>query len=470
MCSKFFCVFICIYSAVAFTDYPYQTQCPEYKTQRTENLAQDPSITEAGFCERCERSLSSILDIYTSINSEIVAIPRKCFLAMAMRGDSLFSSNQYVHCESKNKAHFSKNRKYCINEKYIKTIHSAWKDITECFNYDIERQEEIFHLINQESGGILNVKSPTGARCLGQVTIDYVKTINKIINSAYKTNPLKHSELYREVIQRCPRLKEKILKDINFITCKTSMDPYTCLFYTFYGLERNHQRMKETLQSKLDYMGNKEFPQEVTDKYQLPIKLNEMLTITGTTKNGNSISWVVWDDSELYDLWKKIDNSKELTIKKVPLFKKQEDIEKMFNYWSHNGGQSLVNSSLAERIARIKQNISKSCKKDSKENRCLAREQIQQGKGVKSSLALEIFSADLLSTYPSKSETRRKEVAGYVKKMISSNQEVFNFDEGSGHTNTMLNTYKKYSPNLDEEDFINFQRQLFLTCPRLNFE
>ena len=270
-----------------------------------------------------------MLEIYTSIKKDISTIPKQCFIAMAIRGNTLFPSKQYVHCEAKNEAYFHKGRKFCINEDYINTIYSAWKDITECFNYGLERQEEVFHLINRESGGVLNARSVTGARCLGQVTIDYVKTIN---------NNLKNSSLYKKLKQRCPKLvEEKVLKDINFITCQTSMDPYTCLFYTLYGLERNHEKMKTNLQSKLDYMGTREFPEEIKRKYDLPIKLNEMLHITGTTKNGNSFNWIVWDDSEFYHLWKKIDTSKELTIKKAPLFKKQADVEQMFNYWAHNG-------------------------------------------------------------------------------------------------------------------------------------
>ena len=464
---KFIFIFTLIYTSAAFTKewLPYDTTCSKYEIQRTDKLAQDPSITEADFCERCESRFANILEIYISIKNKFTVIPKQCFLAMALRGDTLFPSSQYVHCESKNKAFFSKVRKVCINEDYINTIYTAWKNIVECFNYSTKKQKEIFHLINQESGGILNVRSATGARCLGQVTIDYVKTINNIISSSNKTNPLKHSEIYREVIQRCPQLKEKVLKNINFITCQTSMDPYTCLFYTFYGLERNHRKMKENLQSKLDYIGSKEFPQSIKSKYQLPIRLNEMLYITGTTKNGNSFNWVVWDDSELYELWKKIDDSKELTIKKVSLFKKQEDIEQMFNYWAHNGGQTLVNSSLIKRIERLKRNIAQSCKANSQENRCLAREQIKTGKGIDSSLALKIFTADLLATYPSKSRTRRKEVAQYVQKMLISNRRVFN----SSDTNFMLNHYAKVQPNLSEGERISFQKQISNICPKLNF-
>ncbi|MYE07548.1 MAG: hypothetical protein F4X95_02195 [Oligoflexia bacterium] len=229
--------------------------------------------------------------------------------------------------------------------------------------------------------------------------------------------------------------------------------------------------MTNNLQSKLDYMGNREFPESVAHKYQLPIKLNEMLHITGTTKNGNSVDWVIWDDSELYELWERIDDSKDLTIKKVPLFKKQEEIEKMFNYWAHNGGQSLVNNSLIKRIEKLKRDISRSCRSHSKKPRCLAREQIKQkGRGIDSSLALKIFSADLLETYPSNSKKKRTEVSQYITKMIDSSQRTFSYNKGSEGTNSMLNNYANAQPNLSAKERVSFQKKVSNVCPKLSFK
>ena len=469
--------FICItafVSSIAFTDstqYPYDIQCSESEIQRTENTSVDSTLTEADFCEVCsqyDNLYESYLPMF-NIQKTLQHIPKQCFLAMATRGNKLFASSQYVSCQSKTDSNFSKSRKLCINENYIDMIHKAWTDMSLCFEHGLERQQEIFHLINQESGGILNARSTTGARCLGQLTIDYVKTINNIIRSTNKKNPLNHSEIYRKVSQRCPMVKEKLLKNINSITCQTSMDPYTCLFYTFYGLEKNHRTMQEKLNSKSDYMGSREFPEDIVAKYKLPIKLNEMLHIRGTTKNGNEISWVIWDDSELYSLWKKIDDTKPLKIKKIPLFKKQKDIEQMFSYWAHNGGQSLVRGSLIKRIERLKRNISSSCKLNSKENRCLARQQIENGRGIDSHLALDMFSDDLRVTYPSKKTSRRKEVSEYVKNIINSNNKVFNYIENSEKTNTMLSFYQKNQPNLNKESLENFQKQISYNCPKLKF-
>ena len=142
----------------------------------------------------------------------------------------------------------------------------------------------------------------------------------------------------------------------------------------------------------------------------------------------------------------------------------------MFNYWAHNGGQSLVNSGLIKRIERLKRNIARSCKSHSTENRCLAREQIKQDRGINSSLVLEMFSTDLMETYPSKNKYRRKEVAEYVEKMIVSNQEVFNYDIGSESTNSMLNRYETAQPNLSEKERTSFQKEMSNICPRLSFK
>ena len=126
------------------------------------------------------------------------------------------------------------------------------------------------------------------------------------------------------------------------------------------------------------------------------------------------------------------------------------------------GGQSLVNRSLIKRVERLKRNISISCKPNSKESRCLAREQIKTGKGMDSSLALTMFTNDLLKTYPSNRSSRRREVAYYVKGIISSNQQVFNYDAGSKTTNSMLNLYTKAQPNLNENEKKYFKKKFLI--------
>lgn len=72
-------------------------------------------------------------------------------------------------------------------------------------------------------------------------------------------------------------------------------------------------------------------------------------------------------------------------------------------------------------------------------------------------------------TYPG-DNNRKEEVSQYVENIISSNQAIFNFEEGSEQTNIMLNHYKKANPDLDRKNAIRFQRLLSFNCPMLRFE
>ena len=330
--------------------FPYQN-CAEKNEKYTQEIAFDPAVTEADFCPHCHRG-SPLSKIWSQIRATIesLSIPKQCFLAMAIRGNKIFPDEQYISCSQNNLRNFDGNIKLCVNKNYVNMIQQAFADLSYCFNYSWARQKEFFHLINQESGGILNAQSHTSARCLGQVTTDFVKDdVNKYIQSRKKKQPLKHSEIYDEVIQRCPNLKQKVLKNLNSMTCQLIRDPYVCLFYTFFGLEKNHRKMADSLNSVTNYMGNKEFGEEDKQKFKLPIKVNEMLSVQ-VEFNGKKDHWLFWDDSELYDTLKKIRNSKKafkiLRINKTLLFKNQENIELLFNYWSHNGGSSLASSRL----------------------------------------------------------------------------------------------------------------------------
>ena len=460
--------------------FPYQ-KCEKKNTEYTQEITSESAVTEADFCIQCQEDpIWSKLWKHIQSTVESLSIPKQCFLAMAIRGNKLFPDKQYISCSQSQLRNFDGYTKLCVNEDYVNMIQQAFADMSYCFNYTWHRQKEIFHLINQESGGILNIQSPTSARCLGQITTDYVKhDVNKYIQSTKRKRPLKYSEIYDEVIQRCPHLEQKVLKNLNSMTCQMIRDPYVCLFYTFFGLEKNHRKISDSLNSVTSYMGNREFSKEDKQKFKLPIKVNEMLNIQ-VEFNGKKSHWVFWDDSELYDTLKNIRASKKpfkiLRTKKTPLFKNQEDIELLFNYWSYNGGNSLASSRLIPMVERLKQNLSQSCKSaDSEKPRCIAREQIKKGQSLNSNTVLPFFENDLLANYPSRSKSRRTEVAYYVRKVIQTNKNVFGYKNESQQTNTMINFYrkafsfKKRNVELDHNTAEEFQKNVSEVCPETDF-
>ena len=460
--------------------FPYKTekQCLEKKYKMYQ---EDSTKTEADFCFHCDSETESVTaqqiwqDISLAINADSYtkprnSIPKECFLAMASRGAQIFSEDQYVSCKNETDKDFRKGRKSktyrpCVNEDYIDLVYNSFQEMSYCFDTDRFKQIEFFNLINQESGGILNIKSDKGARCLGQVTGIYVKEINTKIKKKHTD----YRNIYKKVIKKCPFLTDHFI-DLESITCQSTNDIRSCLFYTFFGLTRNHEIIKKRMKSHPDYMGNKEFPEDTHQsiKNSLPIKRNEMLVIKGMSKNGNKIHWVIWDDSELYGLYKKIDYKQELSIEKVPLFEKEKDIQTMFMLWAHNGGKSMANN-VHKQIDDFKKQIAISCEdKKTKLLRCQARAYIKEGKGLSSHFSLKYFEKDILRNYSGGSQTtqkRKKEVSDYISTMIRINAFTFEKREKKETVNEMTEYYNE--SDLNEEAIYNFQNHVHNVCPRI---
>ncbi|MBC6415361.1 MAG: hypothetical protein GDA46_03105 [Bdellovibrionales bacterium] len=404
-------------------------------------------------------------------------IPHECFLAMAIRGNRIFEAKQYKYCQKEESTSFKSNQKFCINNNYITALLQAFNDMSYCFQFNKEKREVMFHLMNHESGAILNVMSPTGASCLGQITEDYVKTINKII----KDSNSKHHNIWQEVSSRCPEVENFKIEDLNSMNCQSMLNPHKCLMYTFFGLRKSYKNIEERLNSEPGFeprhMGNREFKSSdsfpsqgdlAKVKYEnflslLPIDRKEMLTVKGRNIDGKKINWLIWDDSEIYLWYRKIDWSDEtLEIQKVPLFEREEDIKTMFVYWSHNGGHSLSRDFFILSVKDLKQELAKICHEDSKEFRCKMRNQVQEGQGLSSVLAHEFFREDIFKNYPG-NKARKNEVANYVSKIIESGDFIFNLEYD-------LSEILKSNEEGIENFIFQFQKDVSEFCPkRINF-
>ena len=400
------------------------------------------------------------------------AIPKQCFLAMSARGNRLFPENQYSSCMDENLE--SRGAvKLCINEDYVKMIQKAFTKISFCFDYDLKKQKKILQMINQESGSILNVHSPTGAKCLGQITEGFVEDINKIIEST-QSDPLPYSEIYDEVVERCPDLENKVFKNLNKMLCKSIRDPYKCLFYTFFGFELSLRKIRNKLNSRTNRINEDLLSESEIGilSYYLPIKQNEMMNIILLSSTGEKKFLTFWDDLEVYETFKDYDDEQSFIffIEKVPLFKKQENIEFMFAFWEYNGGLTISEKNMIPMIESLKQNISTNCdNQDLPESKvCSMRRKIQYGEGLSHEEVFDFFENDLLKSYPSKSERRRKQVAYYLEKMKETNKITFRYDEEN--SNEMLAYYeeavrfKADNIQLKREEAIDFQKLVSKTC------
>ena len=495
---------------------PYKANCSKGQKQRT--LQFIPVSTEATYCFECSpKEQQTLLKLKKDIDdffSKTKTIPKKCFLAIAVRGNKIFDS-RYRYCSNENNVNFLEGRdqKFCINNDYITAVYKAFKKMSYCFNFDKKTQEDIFLLINRESGGILNTRSPSFARCLGQITKDYVTTINTSIEKADNKNPHSNSFIWNNFVNRCPDLKSLRIKEKTTLNCQASQNPQLCLLYSFFGNARSLHNIQKRLDSPHDYMGNQEFPsaedlmpEEATTtakkRYQsllelFPIKRKEMIVMKITVKTGEEKTWVIWDDSEIYNgkLHKKIDWTKPVNIKKVNIFENERDIKTMFMYWAHSGGGSLSRGGFTARLKRLKQSIARGgcdplicqeikknlereiCKENQEskcqemkinlenagcnpELRCQMRRKLEKGERISNSLAEEFFQRDLKQTL----EHRKLEVGNYVRNIFCSRSQAFDNREGSSTYKTLESYYK--NNKIDKNVAKNFIEETDKNCPQ----
>ena len=130
---------------------------------------------------------------------------------MSARGNRLFPENQYSSCMDENLE--SRGAvKLCINEDYVKMIQKAFTKISFCFDYDLKKTEK--NTSNDQSGVRLYSQCTQSNRPLNVLDRSrkvFVEDINKIIEST-QSDPLPYSEIYDEVVERCPDLENKVFK------------------------------------------------------------------------------------------------------------------------------------------------------------------------------------------------------------------------------------------------------------------
>ena len=326
------------------------------------------------------------------------SIPLECFFASATRKLSqIGSKKRFYYCKSPESktpedtmevtTKNGQNRKLyprspCFNEAYISLISESFHYMAKCFGFDAQERRNIFALFNHESSFILNKKSWTGARCIGQLTRDTVHTMNKYIYMSNDGLLRPYHHIYREALKNCPDLNIKArlpailseernpsyskLKKINKklrVNCLTTQDPYACFFYSMYNIKANGTLLEGKLASVEENLPqNLEIPDSVKDFFQLPIRLNEVLHITESrmAKDGQikEISSFFQNDYELMEALSKNRYKKEnLQVKKTTLYKVEEKTRTALTYWSYNGGASIINDYLKEFLIKKKKQV-----------------------------------------------------------------------------------------------------------------
>ena len=475
---------------------PYEKCEEEGPRDRTNQVLS--SAMEAEFCPQCELTPSTspaTQNLQQTIEAlHSMLIPKACFAAMAINGNRVFAENRYAFCKDKEDHGNHKGKKLCIDGDYVDMFQKSFFRMARCFNSSPEILERIFLLMNHESGGVLNVLSPSTAKCWGQVTGIYVDDLNLYINSREHRNPKKNSEIYEEASQNCPWIKNTIadIKDLKYtipkdaspelkarlirnnkhLTCRSTSDPDLCLFYTFFGLTLNSRFITQRLDSPSRHMRNREFSSEDLEKLDgFPIKRSEMARVKVLLNGKEEKNWLIWDDSELYDHIQTVrgrgDSIEIISAQKVPVFKDREELETTFNWLAHNGGPAYSSGHrLIAMIDRFRQKVSLSCKEeDAHLNRCRLRRIVTGGEGLSIKDVLPLFERDTLANHHEKDPARKKQVSEYVGKIIQDGQNVFSY---SGEDNETFITVRKRYENAggySSENARNFQRHISDVCP-----
>ena len=94
-------------------------------------------------------------------------------------------NNKYEQCGRNRRGHveIKKRARPCLSKNYVDTTFKAYQDVNQCLGLS---PKELYPLINHESRFHLNIKSGTGALCLGQLTTVAIKDVHRIIHSKHE--------------------------------------------------------------------------------------------------------------------------------------------------------------------------------------------------------------------------------------------------------------------------------------------
>ena len=218
---------------------------------------------------------------FSPTDTDTPKIDNVCFLASSIKGKNTFKIQgsqhscsdrrtsqiqRFYYCDdltassscqtvmpvtdNQGNARFIYPRAPCLSEEYIHTLSTSFHNMSDCFNLSEKKQKDLFAIIHHESAFIPNSRSPTGAKCAGQLTTQALIHLNMDI--LLENNPA-HSN-YVEAIKKCPYLEgiiipddllthtnyqnkpydelQKSLENFNF-TCALISDISRCFFYSF---------------------------------------------------------------------------------------------------------------------------------------------------------------------------------------------------------------------------------------------
>ena len=423
-------------------------------------------------------------------------IPLECFFAGAVRGANIYSpGNHFYYCEKDSDRQSSRMsvtddkdqernilpRRACLNRDYTYLTATAFNKTADCFGFQKAEKEALFKLLNHESTFLHNIKSPTGAKCYGQLTTIAIDEINKQIYFSDSANPLPYSYIFDDVIEKCPGLQHVILNPEIYepeqegtkkslsqfeqiisnspINCKITQNPYSCLFYTFYNFKKSFDLIDRQLNlptSNFNEQNN--ITQDFEEYFLLPIPLNRMLSVTSPSDR----EMLFWDDSEIWGSLRRSSLNGFRNIEVLPLFEDEPEVRRLFSVWSYNGGISISSSYMSRFIKQLKRRIASPCNPGSQNKYCQYRFRIMEGQGISTRDVREDFKVYIRNNYQidKVSNGRRKEVTEFTNHVEKNLNYIY---DKNGLFRVHLNNM---APDLEAQDIEDFQNHLTEVCPQ----
>lgn len=400
-------------------------------------------------------------------------VPMICFLSSMAKNASnnppshRNSLKSYYHCNSPNdvnpinymsvkqpktnqKTYEIYLRPPCISKNYHLSVVKTFNKMAYCFNLSNREVRNLFAIINHESHFTANAKSPTGARCAGQLTKPTVITLGvNILQQSYPT-----SHLYDSAISRCPSLIDKTIpSDIRCtkkpcshshlqtgkydskidklskypVTCKLTSDLPQCFLYTFLNFTTALKQFDQNFDFENEFE-NQEISDDFIQKYGTGLNVNEIIIAKKeNSSNINDIHLFTSAQSAYKEVQKygKQNPMYDLDVQIVSIIS-TEDIES-FKFFvvqlSYNGGKSIARSQVRNFLTFLKEQMDQADCPSPNNKYCSYRRQLLQGSSLSLSSIKEDFKDYLRQAVHAKSGKKkypREEIFRYPDKIQKS--------------------------------------------------
>jgi len=418
--------------------------------------------------------LQSIADVLNVTEPFLTGpIPPICFLASAAKYSANYpptnrTNQRYYHCNSIKDINPSISmtaenpdgdtrhlylRPPCISKNYHISLVKTFNKMAYCFGLSERETRNLFAIINHESQFTPNAKSPTRARCAGQLTKPTIITLNAhILGERF---PSFH--IHQSITKRCPSLLKKTIpsdilcqnshpcphshlqsgnqskKELKLkeypITCKLTSDLPQCFLYTFLNFKEAIMNFDQKFKAPNEFE-RQEIPDEFIEKYGVGLNPNEIITAK-TDNNSNTGDGLLFITARsAYEEAQKHAHSPNnpmynLNVKTVSLIS-EEDMEH-FKFFSiqlaYNGGRTIIDSQVTNFLAFLKERIDQADCTSENNKYCNYRKQILNGNSLSLDPIKEDFENYLRQAKSSNSTSRmypREETFIYPNKIQKS--------------------------------------------------